>query len=336
MSASGDIIVAVNNKDTGIYYSHDRGNSWRESSSTLHDNYWAVAVSADGVKVVAVGGDPDDHIIGRIYTSVDAGVSFQRTSAPEIVWSGVASSADGNFLVATTWHGGIYYSRNAGNSWLKSSAPDDAAWTGVSMSADGTKLAACQNGGPVYLSNNGVTWSRTSMPYGQDRRFEDIAMSANGSQIVTVFYNSDGFIWLSDSGGSWWLTPGGPYDKYNRGITMSADGTKMAVASTTKNWIGSKNPDRISVSYDAGKSWRESNAPLLYWKAIASNDDMSRLVAASDDSDNSRIHVSTDYGLHFYETNSRYTTWTGVASSADGSFLAACIYNDRIWTSSDG
>lgn len=303
MSASGDIIVAVNDRDTGIYYSHDRGNSWRESSSTLHDNYWAVAVSADGVKMVAVGGDPDDHIIGRIYTSVDAGVSFQRTSAPEYAWSGVASSADGNFLVATTWHRGIYYSRNGGQNWVKSSAPDDAAWKGVSMSADGTKLAACQDGGPVYLSNNGDTWSRTSMPYDQDRRFEDIAMSANGSQIITVFYNSDGFIWLSYNGGNVWVTPGGPYDKYNRGITMSADGTKMAVASTSRFGIYLRD-DRLSTSYDGGLTWRESNAPLLRWYSITSNHDMSRLAAVGGAVD-SRIWMSTDSGRNWFETSSR-------------------------------
>ena len=362
LSATGDIMVAVISGDR-IWRSLNRGVSWEEALAPK-DIYWTVATSASGSIMVAVSGEPDDHVIGRIYRSVDtgeederggvefwlgpiapfphlrpsysAGHTWQLTSAPQIVWSGVASSADGSFWAATTWKDGVYLSFDAGATWAKSSAPD-LAFKGISMSADGTKLAVCQDGGPVWVSStSGSSWQPTYMTYNQDFRYEDIAMSASGSQLATVYYGSKGYVWLSSTGGSSWVTPGGPYNRYGRGITSSADGTKMAVATNGFSVIGTLTKERISISSDQGLTWRESNAPLARWESITSSSDMSKLAVVGDAGANTRITLSTDYGLTFFESGSRYTSWSGVASSANGLYLAACVYGDRIWTSPNG
>lgn len=364
LSATGDIMVAVIDGDR-IWRSLNRGASWEEALAPV-DNYWAVATSANGSTMVAVSGQPDDHIIGRIYRSVDtgeegergdvefwlgpitpfpplfppksAGRTWQRTSAPQDVWSGVASTADGSVFVASTWNGGIFISRDAGQSWTKSSAPDEA-FKGVSMSADGVKIAACVDGGTVWRSADaGVSWQATGMSYNEGFRYEDIAMSANGSQIATVYYGSDGFVWLTYTGGDVWVTPGGPHDKRLERMTASADGSKMALSTSNLSPIGTVDPDRISTSSDSGLTWRESLAPLQYWGAIASSTDMVRLVALASGAflEEGRIWVSTDSGIHWRETQSRYTMWYDVASSADGVIYSACIKEDRIWTSPNG
>ena len=88
-------------------------------------------------------------------------------------------------LVASTWNDGIYYSDNAGSSWTKSSAPENA-WKGISASADGTRIAACIDGGGIWLSaDSGQSWREASVSYIADGvRFEDITMAADGSPAL--------------------------------------------------------------------------------------------------------------------------------------------------------
>ena len=98
-----------------------------------------------------------DAVGGGIYTSPDAGATWQITSAPSNSWYAVASSANGRRLVAaaggwSSW-GPIYLSDNFGATWHKANVPD-AYWYDVAMSADGNKIVAADNYGSIYLCWN--------------------------------------------------------------------------------------------------------------------------------------------------------------------------------------
>ena len=117
-------------------------------------------------------------------------------------WNAVASSADGNRLVAAVYSGAIYVSADSGASWMPTTAPT-GNWMAVASSADGSKLIALQGGGlfipgpgyggPVYTStDSGATWTSNNVP----DAFA-VASSADGNKLVAVL--SGGGIWTSQS-----------------------------------------------------------------------------------------------------------------------------------------
>ena len=69
--------------------------------------FTSIALSAKGTRLVAAA---TAYLGASIYTSTNYGVSWNPTDAPITNWHGVASSADGNKLVAVVGYpgGGIY------------------------------------------------------------------------------------------------------------------------------------------------------------------------------------------------------------------------------------
>jgi len=75
---------------------------------------------------------------------------IQQTNAPSTNWTAVASSADGNKLVAAAYGGLIYTSTNSGDTWTQCTNAPDEGWESVASSADGTTLVAV-----AYNNGNG-------------------------------------------------------------------------------------------------------------------------------------------------------------------------------------
>ena len=126
---------------------------------------------------------------GTVFTSSDAGANWtERASSGSRKWSAVASSADGNKLVATATGGRIYTSANAGATWTERAADGLHNWTAVTISDDGQKLSATAGGGGyIYSSNDGgTTWvAQTSAGV---PNWAAIASSADGSKIAAAAY----------------------------------------------------------------------------------------------------------------------------------------------------
>lgn len=170
-SADGNKLVAVSVGtssngnypffDEPIYTSTNFGKTWTTTSAP-NEGWLAVASSADGTKLVAVAGVNDVSIGGTdggpIYTSTNSGATWQAANAPIARWFCVASSADGNRLVAGAFGdapgGGIYVSSNGGKDWTLTSAPTAEGWISVASSADGAKLVAVSEGLAVYEGSN--------------------------------------------------------------------------------------------------------------------------------------------------------------------------------------
>lgn len=241
-STNGAVIAAAA-LNGAIYTSTDSGAAWIQTSAPSN-NWTAIALSANGNKMVVAATN------GPIYLSTDTGatwtaanVSTNGLSAP-IMWSAVASSADGNDLFAVTSPGYYYVlSTNSGSSWV--GFPEDVGPVkSIACSADGTRLA-------IAYERWVLTWTN------------DLPIDLN----------------LSDTNWNWALVetnpiPVGSYTNYLTAVASSADGSKLVAAEAS---------GRIFTSSDLGATWNPANAPVLSWSSVAASADGGKMVAVSRD-----------------------------------------------------
>jgi hypothetical protein len=202
-SADGTRLVAVSSGGS-IYFSTNSGVNW--TSNSVSGVYFAISVasSANGAKLAALaffGGIPGT----TLYTSTNVGIDWMSNSIPSRNLIAVASSADGNKLVAvvgatpTTTTGSvvsgpIFTSTNSGTTWITNNVPP-SPWTSVASSADGSKLVATSETLPIYTSaNSGASWMSNNVP--NNVWWTSVASSADGAKLVA----SVGFFGATNSG----------------------------------------------------------------------------------------------------------------------------------------
>jgi len=266
-------------------------------------NWFAVASSADGTKLVAV------VYGGQIYTSSDSGVTWVPR-ADNRSWTSVASSADGAKLVAAERGGQLYTSTDSGLTWTPHA--DNNNWIAVASSADGTRLVAAVDEGQIYTSiDSGATWT----PRADNRKWIAVASSAEGTKLVAA--DLFGYIYTSTNSGLTW-TPLASNRKL-ASVASSADGTKLVAAA-----LGSQ----VYTSSDSGVTWIP-RADNRSWTSVASSADGTKLVAAAL---GSQIYTSSDSGVTWVPRADN-RSWTSVASSADGAKLVAAERGGQLYTS---
>jgi photosystem II stability/assembly factor-like uncharacterized protein len=219
-----------------IYVSGDSGATWTQTGT--QEEWTGVASSADGTKLVVVGGG------GYIRTSGDSGATWtDRAQALDQLWNAVASSADGTKLVAAGsliaspdpggdfFAGYIYTSGDSGVTWTRRGTLQEwtQEWTSVASSADGTKLVAASgriNPGYIYVSgDSGATWTRTGTP----QFWTSVASSADGTKLVAASGRiNPGSIYVSTDSGATWTQTGAQQEWAS--VASSADGTKLIAA----------------------------------------------------------------------------------------------------------
>ena len=293
------------------------------------NNFWpgpqSIASSADGSKLAACYNDfevyPAHYVI---YTSTDSGATWtSRITLTNWGWFSVASSADGNRLVAASWEFGIYVSTNSGVDWIQTSAPTNILWTSVASSADGSRLVAAAGTalnyvGPIYVStNSAATWTPTSAPI---MSWVSVASSADGNKLVAAA--CIGPIYTSADGGITWTQTSAPNTNWVS-VTSAADGNKLAAA----QYFSGADDSFIYTSADSGASWTVHyfSPDIAHgWQGIASSADGNKLVAVTQ----GPIFTSTDSGTTWVSNNAPAQIYWCAASSADGSRLVAGSIGD--------
>ncbi len=113
MSADGMKIAITGWNSSTIRISTDGGSTWSTVGVGGITGSRYIACSDDGMKLALT-----DASNGFIYTSTDGGLTWtQRTASGSHSWGGIASSADGQLLVAGEATGYIYISRDSGVTW---------------------------------------------------------------------------------------------------------------------------------------------------------------------------------------------------------------------------
>jgi uncharacterized repeat protein (TIGR02543 family) len=214
----------------------------------------------------------------------------------------VACSADGNQIFATVSGGPIYISRDAGLTWLPSTAPS-GAWLSVACSSDGGKVLAAQydynTPGPLYVStDSGATWS-TSDPLVDS--WTDVAVSANG----TLMFANGGSTHLSTNSGATWDSVGQPVGNF----AISGDGQRLMGFATAQSLYVSTNSGLSGVSFDL--------PPLMFQSIAASGDGLSLVAGLVC----SLTYTSEDGG----------TNWTPVPNVGGGQPLVVAESRNGAW-----
>lgn len=250
----------------------------------------------------------------RIHTSGDAGVTWTARGSIR-GWYRVASSFDGNNLVAVVYGGQIYTSSDAGENWTAHEQTRN--WNAVASSYDGNKLVAVVDGGYIYASSDaGLSWTA----HASSQSWQSVASSADGNRLIAGSLGSDLIYTSSDAGLNW--TPRGVRGTWHS-VASSADGNKLVAANFGNN---------IYTSGDAGLTWTPRDE-YRQWRSVASSADGNKLLAI--DGFNSQIFASNDTGLSWIARGSEYRNWAQFSFSADGNKLVAVVYGGQIYTSSD-
>lgn len=295
--------------------------TWTLTSAPTNDYLYTLACSADGSKMAAaMYADAGVNYPGAIYTSTNAGVTWAVSGAPSNYWSSIASSTNGNKLVAVVQGGGIYLSTNAGATWTNTSAPN-AYWYAVAAAGGGGKFVAVAGGSDrfIYIStNSGDTWTNAGAP--NSEYWYAVASSVDGKKLVAVSNSNTnggpGAIYTSTNSGGMWASNNVARNYWNS-VASSADGTKLVAVTG----------NAIFISKNSGGTWTSTNNPSGYWNSVASSADGSKLAIAK----NQAVYISSDSGAT-WTNNAPALNWTGVAVSFDGNKLAASAYSAGIYT----
>ena len=231
----------------------------------------------------------------------------QPNGANDDPWKAVASSSDGNYLLAagsatgSSWYGGrMYLSTDRGSTWTEtggSNVGSDRDWRSVSISNDGTRLIAGVGSGfggdTLYIStDSGANWSPMS-PSGSTNTWSTVLVNGAG----TVFFAGNGSrLYTSTNDGVDWTEtqPAGDQNYNWQTIASSTDGV---------NLIAGVNGGRLYISSNSGTDWSEATpagSTNQSWQSVSSSSDGSVLVAVVN---GGALYLSSDSGA----------TWTAAS-----------------------
>lgn len=311
MSANGLTAVAVGRNGT-IVRSTDGGVTWAAATSPISDYLASVTISANGQTVVAAS-------FGAILLSTNNGATWERRTADAL--QAVATSADGQDVVAVGDNGTVLRSTNAGNTWAAASSRTPARLLAVAMSGDGQNVVAVDTDAAILRSTDGgATWATVATDISLAAVSASVTMSTDGQ--IAVATASSFRVYRSIDGGATWEPCDIPVPGTFLSVAMSPDGqTVVAVGSS----------GAIARSTDAGQNWealQSVTTSILRWVSITPNG-QTLLVAALDG-----IHRSTDGGENWTRVSTR-ATLEPLTMSSDGQNVLA-VWRRNILRSTDG
>ena len=253
--------------------------------------------------------------------------TWRQTTAPTDNFYAVASSGDGNKLVAVPFltAGKFYVSTNAGVSWITNSS------TGLVQpvsSADGTRCAGMMTYTGLHVStNSGILWQPAGVLTGLDN-FGNTALSADGNTIVVPVGNT---LNISTNFGVTWISENAP------------SGGLIMIPANSSNWLIANTHTaqnaNIYTSTNMGTTWMTNSLPSTNVTAFATSADGNKIIACENSTTGSptyvpgNIYISTNSGGSWVKSFAPSNSWTSVASSADGNKLVAAVQGGGIYTS---
>jgi hypothetical protein len=123
-SADGTKLAAIAQAN-GIFVSTNGGATWGKAAG-IPAYYWKyLTFSADGSKLIVLSPDSlQGTLPGPMYMSTDSGATWTSNNVSSQPWLTVASSANGERLVATASMGAVFTSNDGGSTWISNNVPN--------------------------------------------------------------------------------------------------------------------------------------------------------------------------------------------------------------------
>ncbi|WP_119329215.1 hypothetical protein [Cysteiniphilum halobium] len=332
-------IYAGDYNNGGLSISDDNGATWqviKKAANGLVDNAVEsiskhndkIYVGTDnGLSITSDGGKTwDNKAIGKEF---NAGYSYASGFCflDNKIYAPIHDPSD------TTWHGGLEFSIDGGETWQRVSAIETMNIRALTCDKSSIYVGDGNTGGMWVSHDKGATFERQYNPLEAVHKF----FSANHKLYgLTSFGQTSGWAISDDNGASWatYIAPHGQGSSlpFNMQINdMYVNGAYMYIAS----------PVGIYISNDSGSSWQRVNDSKLHgWiAAIAGTDDGKYLYAVTDDYGNDGVYISSDHGVTWartyngimdgyakiYVTDDKFYTWTQQGGGFTGALL---VFNE--------
>ncbi|WP_299675475.1 T9SS type A sorting domain-containing protein [uncultured Dokdonia sp.] len=322
ISSDGNIVAigAFDNDGNGTNSGHVRvyenqGGIWNQIGQDIDGEAigdlsgTSVSLSCDG-SIVAIGASNNNNNTGhvRVYalnngTWSQIGQDIDGNSSQRFFGRSVSLSCDGRIVAigsnlnsansAVSGQVGIY--RNQGNNWVR-----------IGNNINDT-VATNVLGTTVSLSNNG-----NIVAIGTPFDTGDGVLSGN----VRVFKNQgDAWTQIGEE-----IISNMTGDQFGRGLSLSGDGTVLAVSSMVNNTVGNNQTGHVSIYKDEGGQWEQIGSDIIGEMA---GDKFGRGLSLSDDGSIVAIGARLNNGNGFSSGHVRVfqnesNLWRQIGDDIDG------------------
>ena len=161
----------------GVWLSADAGVSWTQLKALNEGPPASVTASSDGTKIYAVSA-------AGLAISTDSGVTW--TTNESALWSHIATSADGSFIIAGGNNLPMAVSTNFGQSWAQLSDSTVEGMSNFVALGDGNFLGAIE-GSPIYSLKDDTTVGVNGFLAGT--QFQSASLQYFGNGLFSLISN---------------------------------------------------------------------------------------------------------------------------------------------------
>ena len=192
LTVVGNTVIAGSDSDKGLYYSEDNGHTWNQSNITT--GYFR-CLTVIGSTVIA----------GEIYTNAARGLLYSEDNGHTWNQSNITSGkfislmVIGSTVIAGSADKGLYYSEDNGHTWQLSNITSGSFRCLTVI--DSTVIAGAgsdSSRGLFYSEDNGHTWQSSNIT---STKF--YCLTVIGSTVIAGCYSYGGLFYSEDKGKTW-------------------------------------------------------------------------------------------------------------------------------------
>jgi hypothetical protein len=176
--------------NAAMRYSTNSGTSWSVSGNVYSDAY-GIAASTDGSKIYQISRNGN-----KIYKSTNFGATFTQVLGSSASLFSIATSGDGQIVLAGTTNSKILISRDYGVTWAAESTPTDGDWISIAISSNGARAIGVRQSTagsfmalmpqPATLTLQSLSPNSSPLIY---RSAYTVTIASNSDGKVTFFAN---------------------------------------------------------------------------------------------------------------------------------------------------
>ena len=282
---------------------------------------------------------PQAVITTNLPGNISPGQRWTPRMAP-MQWNVLASSQDGQVLLAADNPGNLHVSTDAGVTWTVGNSPAGQAWVSVVVkttpypfpAASAVRMVAVALGGGMVRSvDRGVTWSQlASTDAGvalSGRQWQSVTSDQTGNVVAAAILNGPIYRTGNPATTIGWQAgtlegSSTALERPWRALAASVDAVVMVAASDN---------GEVYISTTAGRTWALRNVIVggssvtSAWHRVAMSDDGNTIAVAGQS--NSALYVSRVRGLSWVQTPAPTGDYTALAMSADGQVIGGTLAN---------